>query len=86
MGLANRVVPSGEALPAAIELAHELAGFPQACLRADRMTAITTLDAPLDDALMAEHRRGVTSMEDGEMQAGVARFADGAGRHGSFDT
>src|SRR5438046_1318052 len=32
MGLANRVVPEGKALAAAVELAAELARFPQGCL------------------------------------------------------
>ncbi|MDX1620525.1 MAG: crotonase/enoyl-CoA hydratase family protein [Nitriliruptorales bacterium] len=85
MGLANRVVPPGTALDAALELARQLAVFPQSCLRADRLTALTTIDLPLHDALMAEHRRGVASMDDGAMEAGVAEFAGGAGRHGTFD-
>src|SRR3954451_1310539 len=33
MGLANRIVPKGQALPAAMELAHQLADLPQAALR-----------------------------------------------------
>src|SRR3989440_6256220 len=40
MGLANRVVEPGGALAAAVALAHELAAFPQSCLRADRMSAL----------------------------------------------
>src|SRR5579859_6297021 len=36
IGLANRVVPAGRALPAARDLAAELASFPQLCLRSDR--------------------------------------------------
>jgi enoyl-CoA hydratase len=39
MGLVNRLVPRGQALDAAIRLAHELAGFPQHCLRSDRLSA-----------------------------------------------
>lgn len=39
MGLVNRVVGSGEALGAAIELGHLIAAFPQVCLRNDRMSA-----------------------------------------------
>ena len=40
MGLANRVVAPGEALPAAVALAHQLAALPQICLRSDRMSAL----------------------------------------------
>ena len=36
IGLANRVVESGEALDAAIELAARIAELPQICLRSDR--------------------------------------------------
>ena len=40
MGLANRVVAPGEALAAAVALAHQLAALPQFCLRSDRMSAL----------------------------------------------
>src|SRR5205823_12379747 len=36
MGLANRVVPRGASRAAAEELAREIAGLPQICLRGDR--------------------------------------------------
>jgi enoyl-CoA hydratase/carnithine racemase len=39
MGLANRVVPDGQARAAAEALAAEIARFPQACMRADRRSA-----------------------------------------------
>ena len=39
MGLVNRLVPKGQALEAAVQLAHELANFPQRCLRSDRLSA-----------------------------------------------
>ncbi|HUP06997.1 MAG TPA: crotonase/enoyl-CoA hydratase family protein, partial [Caldimonas sp.] len=37
-GLANRVVPAGEARAAAMALAQEIAAFPQACMRHDRLS------------------------------------------------
>src|SRR6202021_2319151 len=40
LGLANRVVAPGAALPAAVALAHQLAALPQVCLRSDRMSAL----------------------------------------------
>ena len=40
LGLVTRVVEPGQALPAALELAHQLAGFPQVCLRNDRASAM----------------------------------------------
>jgi enoyl-CoA hydratase len=34
IGLANRLAPKGGALEAALELARQISGFPQLCLRA----------------------------------------------------
>lgn len=82
IGLANRVVAPGSALDGAMELARHLATFPQACLRADRASTLAAFDLPETEGLLAEHDRGVASMSDGEMAAGVARFARGAGRGG----
>lgn len=84
MGLANRVVAAGQAREAAIALAHELAGFPAACLRADRASAYGAFDGALEDRLLAEHRRGVASLGDSDTVAGIERFVAGHGRHGSF--
>jgi enoyl-CoA hydratase len=85
MGLANRLVPSGTALAAAVELAKELARFPQACLRSDRRSAHEQWGQEIDDALRNETRLGMETIASGETQAGARRFAAGAGRHGSFD-
>jgi enoyl-CoA hydratase len=82
IGLANRVVPSGEALTAAVALAHELAALPQVCMRNDRLSAIEQWDLPLDEAIANEARRGRDTIASGETLAGAARFAAGAGRHG----
>jgi enoyl-CoA hydratase len=82
MGLVNRVVPSGRALDVAHELAEQLAAFPQACLRADRASAIGQWDLPLADALRAEGAGGLPVIE-AEAVAGAQRFVDGAGRHGA---
>jgi enoyl-CoA hydratase len=81
-GLANRVVPKGTAKQAAVALAHELAKFPQACMRADRLSCLGAFDGTLDDVLREEFTRGVGVL--GEAQVGAARFAAGAGRHGRF--
>ena len=64
MGLANRVVPKGEARDAAIELAQQLAKFPQETMLSDRMNAYEQWDLPLAagaapgmGAQQAPHRR-----------------------------
>src|SRR5207247_2353121 len=85
MGLANRLVERGEALEHAVSLAHQLAAFPQVCMRADRESAYEQWGLPLRDALAQEVNRGMDVIRSGETHDGAVRFADGAGRHGSFD-
>ncbi len=84
MGLANRLVEPGQARDAAVALAKELAVFPQRCLRSDRLSAYEQWSLDLDGALANEFRRGREVIESGETREGAARFASGAGRHGSF--
>lgn len=85
MGLTNRLVEAGEALEAAIELATQLAGFPQRCLRADRRSLLEQWGLDLDQALRNETRIGLEVIRSGETAEGARRFAEGAGRHGSFE-
>jgi enoyl-CoA hydratase len=85
MGLANRIVPSGQALPAAIELAHQIAGFPQGCLRSDRRSSFEQWDLPFMEAMTNEVNLGLDVIRSGETLAGAARFASGEGRHGAFE-
>jgi enoyl-CoA hydratase len=83
MGLVNRVVPRGQSRQAAEELAHELARFPQTCLRGDRQSAYEQFGLPLTAALANEARLGNAALQT-DAVAGAQRFAAGAGRHGSF--
>jgi len=85
IGLANRVVPSGQALEAAIDLAERIAAHPQQCMRGDRRSAIDQWGMSEDDAMRNELRIGVDTIESGETVRGATRFRDGAGRHGTFD-
>ncbi|HVM57024.1 MAG TPA: crotonase/enoyl-CoA hydratase family protein [Gaiellaceae bacterium] len=82
IGLANRIVPGGQARAAAEQLARELAAFPQACLRADRRSALEGLGEPLETALGREFAGGAEVLA--EAAEGARRFASGEGRHGSF--
>ena len=81
IGLANRVVPSGTALPAAIALAAEIAAFPQTCMREDRMSVLEQDGLDTDAAIANELRHGMVSLATDTL-AGASRFAGGAGRHG----
>ena len=82
IGLADRVVAPGSARAEAESLASSLAALPQACLRNDRLSSIDQWGLDVAAALRAEHAHGLRSLAAGAL-AGAARFASGAGRHGS---
>ena len=83
-GLANRVVPTGQARAEAEALAREIAAFPPHCVRSDRRSAWEGFGLPLPQALVNEFALGAATIATGESQAGARRFAAGAGRHGQF--
>ena len=80
IGLVNRVVPRGEALAQAQQLAHQLAALPQAAMRGDRMSAYTQFDLSFEEALANELEHGRRALAEG--LEGALRFSAGAGRHG----
>ena len=80
IGLANRVVPTGQARQAAEELAAELAELPQGCLRSDRLSAMHQWGHSEAEAMDFEFAS--LSRVAAESIAGAQRFAKGAGRHG----
>ena len=81
IGLANRLVPKGQARAAAEELAAQLAALPQRCLRADRLSALHQWGQTEQDAMDFEF--GSLAKVSTELLAGAKRFVDGAGRHGA---
>jgi enoyl-CoA hydratase len=83
IGLANRVVPAGQARAAAEALGREIAAFPPRCVRSDRRSVYETWGMELDDALAREYELGKATIDSGESFEGAARFAAGAGRHGA---
>jgi len=82
LGLANRVVESGESRAAAEALAHEIAAHPQLCLRSDRDSAYGALSESHHAAMAAEFAGGLDALMQ-EGLAGAAAFASGQGRGGS---
>ena len=54
IGLANEVVPKGEGLTRAIELAECIAALPQAAIRSDKEAAVRGFGRPLDEGLRIE--------------------------------
>lgn len=80
IGLANRVVDAGTALSASVDLAAQIAQFPQDCLRRDRQSSYEQWSQPLDVALQQELVLGRESLRSTELAVG--RFVAGEGRHG----
>ena len=83
IGLANRVVPAGQAREAAEALAREIATFPPNCVMSDRRSVYETFGMDLEAALAREFELGKATIDSGESLEGAARFAGGAGRHGA---
>jgi enoyl-CoA hydratase len=84
-GLANRVVPKGQARAAAEALAADIARFPQGCMKADRASSYRQWDLSLDAALHDEAESGLPIVEQ-EAIKGAARFKSGLGRGGDFSS
>lgn len=81
IGLVNRVVAPGHARAEAEALAAELATYPRACLRHDRLAMLEGAGLTEDEALRVELGHGLESLRSGALE-GAARSAAGAGRHG----
>ena len=85
MGLANRVVPKGQARGEAERLANDIARFPQNCMRNDRRSVLEQNERELHAAFAREFALGLATLESGEAVAGAGRFAEGRGRGGTFE-
>jgi enoyl-CoA hydratase len=81
MGLLTEVVPAGQPLARALEIAEGLAQFPQVTMLADRRAAVEGLGLTLADGLSLEAQAGPEVFADAV--AGAARFAGGEGRGGA---
>jgi enoyl-CoA hydratase len=83
IGACEQVVPDGTSRAAAEAMAHEIARFPQACMRADRRSVYAQEGLTLHEAIGKEWTNGYPAFV-AEGAAGAARFASGKGRHGDF--
>ena len=83
IGLCERLAPHGKSREVAEALAHEIARFPQACLRADRRSVWLQEGLSEREGLRAEWQCSARVVEQ-EGIAGAKRFAEGRGRHGDF--
>jgi enoyl-CoA hydratase len=82
IGLINRCVADGDALPAAIALAKQLSSFPQTAMRHDRLSAMEQWNLSEEDAIANEIAHGEATVASGETAAGAMSFSGGAGRQG----
>jgi enoyl-CoA hydratase len=83
IGACEHVAPEGKSREFAEAMAHEIARFPQACVRADRRSAYAQQGLTQREAMRKEWYNGYPAfVADGA--AGAARFASGKGRHGDF--
>lgn len=74
IGLADRVVPSGQALASAQRLAAQIAAFPPDAMLADRASAYAGLGLDLQQATSEEFQRGLTAVAAG--LEGARRFLE----------
>jgi enoyl-CoA hydratase len=83
IGLCERVAPKHQSREVAEALAHEIARFPQACVRADRRSVSLAHGLSVAEGLRSEWETSVHVVEE-EGLAGALRFASGKGRGGDF--
>jgi enoyl-CoA hydratase len=83
MGLVSRLVKHGQAREAAEELARQIAGLPQACMRSDRAATIDGVSLGHDEAMANEFSLGMATLASPGVVEGVSRFRGGAGRGGA---
>jgi enoyl-CoA hydratase len=78
MGFVQEVVPAGDALGRAMELAERIASYPgQPGLLADRASTIAAYDQPLESGLAREGRDGLKALSDPSVAEGLAKFVSG---------
>ena len=80
IGLVNELVEPGQHLERSLELAQQIASFPQETMLSDRRAALEGAGLPLAEGLELERRLGREVLE--VAVRGAARFAGGEGRHG----
>ena len=83
IGCCEQVVPDGQSRAAAEKMAHEIARFPQVCMRADRRSVYMQQGRSVREAMQYEWHNGIPAFA-AEGAAGASRFSSGRGRHGDF--
>jgi len=84
IGLCEYLVKDNQSRTKAEEIAHNIAKFPQECVRADRKSLINQSEYSLKDALKNEWKNSINVLSKEGIQ-GAKNFAKGKGRHGDFE-
>lgn len=74
LGLVQEVVPEGQALARALELAQHMTSYPQVSLRADRQAAIRGDGLPLAEGLKLELDLTAPTAWDAGTDEGLRRY------------
>jgi enoyl-CoA hydratase/carnithine racemase len=79
IGLVNEVVPRGQALTRARELAQEIAALPQGAIRSDKESAVRGIGRTLEERLRIEAEMTISMFLRRDSQAiGASAFKHGA--------
>ncbi|CAF3432380.1 unnamed protein product [Rotaria sp. Silwood1] len=85
IGLINRLVPDGQCLSEAIQLAKDILRFPYECMNTDRMSAYFSVSNTIDNSLKHEYEHGIKLIER-ESIPGAKHFVENKqGRGGKYD-
>jgi enoyl-CoA hydratase len=74
MGLVNEVVPSGQSLARALELARFICTLPQPAIRTDKESVLRTTGRALEEAMAIEATCFDKLLEGPEIRAGLSQF------------
>jgi len=77
IGLVQEIVPQGQVLARALELAQAISAYPQASLRNDRQSVYQGMSLPLPEGLRLEQQLHQASLSDPDMAEALRRYAEG---------
>jgi enoyl-CoA hydratase len=77
LGFVKEVVPTGQSVGRAVELARSMAGYPQARIRSDREAILDSYGHSVDEGLALEDEARRRSLSDGVMLEPLQAFARG---------
>lgn len=77
IGLVQEIVPQGQVLARALELAQAISAYPQASLRNDRQSVYQGMSLPLPKGLRLEQQLHQASLSDPDMAEALRRYATG---------